>query len=66
MLQLLTGDKSKGLVERVRSALADPIKLFGSMVDSRAEGWPAPEALAFADLALRCSDPAGRHRPDLK
>ncbi len=53
MLQLLTGIDSASVVSMVEAARADSVR-FPAVLDKRAGAWPAAEAVAFADLALKC------------
>lgn len=49
----------------VESARRQPLG-FGPCIDPRAGDWPAAEAMAFADLALRCVEYRRQDRPDLR
>ena len=54
MLQVLTGQPARpSLIPTVEEARADPRK-FMKLPDPRAGPWPMAEALAFADLAMKC------------
>lgn len=53
MLQLLTGQEGAAVVTSVETARPNPLA-FEAIIDRRAQGWPASEAQAFADLALKC------------
>ncbi len=53
------------VVTLVESARQQPLS-FASCIDPRAGPWPAAEAQAFADLALRCVALRRQDRPDLR
>ncbi|KAG2438743.1 hypothetical protein HXX76_005288 [Chlamydomonas incerta] len=65
LLQLLTGREGAQVVSVVESARRQPLG-FGPCIDPRAGDWPAAEAMAFADLALRCVEYRRQDRPDLR
>lgn len=65
LLQLLTGQEGARVVSTVERARADPLQFMG-VIDRSAGSWPATEALAFADLALKCTEVRRQDRPDLR
>ncbi|KXZ51279.1 hypothetical protein GPECTOR_13g766 [Gonium pectorale] len=65
LLQLLTGRGGAQVVATVETARKQPLG-FAPIIDPRAGPWPAAEAVAFADLALRCVEYRRQDRPDLR
>ncbi|KXZ51278.1 hypothetical protein GPECTOR_13g765 [Gonium pectorale] len=65
LLQLLQGRGGSQVVATVETARKQPLG-FAPIIDPRAGPWPAAEAVAFADLALRCVEYRRQDRPDLR
>eukprot|EP00197_Chlamydomonas_leiostraca_P000020 CAMPEP_0202886216 /NCGR_PEP_ID=MMETSP1391-20130828/42060_1 /ASSEMBLY_ACC=CAM_ASM_000867 /TAXON_ID=1034604 /ORGANISM="Chlamydomonas leiostraca, Strain SAG 11-49" /LENGTH=972 /DNA_ID=CAMNT_0049569485 /DNA_START=65 /DNA_END=2985 /DNA_ORIENTATION=+ len=67
MLQLLTGQDGSQVVALVEGARNDGDGgRFTQVLDRRAGAWPAAEAMAFADMALKCVEMRRQDRPDLR
>ncbi|PKI70629.1 hypothetical protein CRG98_008862 [Punica granatum] len=62
-LQMITARPPMGLAHQVK--LAIDIGRFEEMLDPAVRDWPVEEALAFAELALRCTELRQKDRPDL-
>ncbi|PNH12734.1 U-box domain-containing protein 52 [Tetrabaena socialis] len=56
---------ARQVVSIVEAARQQPLG-FGPCIDPRAGSWPAAEAVAFADLGLRCVEYRRQDRPDLR
>jgi len=65
MLQMLTGIENSTVVDVVQTARRDVLR-FPQILDARAGQWPAAEAVAFADVALKCVALRRQDRPDLR
>ncbi|GLC46283.1 hypothetical protein PLESTM_001853700 [Pleodorina starrii] len=65
LLQMLTGRQGKEVISQVEKQRRGPLGI-GPCIDPRAGPWPAAEATAFADLALRCVAYSRQDRPDLR
>nr|CAB3445608.1 unnamed protein product [Digitaria exilis] len=63
-LQMVTGKEPMGLAYTVSDALEEGT--FADLLDGNVAGWPAQEAQAFAELALKCCEMRRRDRPDLE
>ncbi|GFR44035.1 hypothetical protein Agub_g5192, partial [Astrephomene gubernaculifera] len=66
LLQLLTGRQGAQVISQVESARQQPLSFVEACIDPRVGSWPAAEAMAFADLALRCVEYRRQDRPDLR
>ncbi|GLJ23569.1 hypothetical protein SUGI_0446470 [Cryptomeria japonica] len=64
LLELLTGKPALGLVKEVERALQNAH--FDKILDPSAGDWPFAEATQMAYLALVCTDPERKKRPDLQ
>ncbi|KAK3437453.1 hypothetical protein EUGRSUZ_C02137 [Eucalyptus grandis] len=62
-LQLLTAKPPMGLTHHVERAIENGT--FAEMLDPAVPDWPYNEALAFAQMALKCSELRRKDRPDL-
>ncbi|KAF7849129.1 hypothetical protein BT93_L1214 [Corymbia citriodora subsp. variegata] len=62
-LQLLTARPPMGLTHHVERAIEKGT--FAEMLDPAVPDWPFNEALAFAQMALKCSELRRKDRPDL-
>lgn len=63
LLQIITAKPPMGLTHHVRRAIEKGT--FKDMLDPTVPDWPVEEALAFANLALSCSELSRKDRPDL-
>ncbi|XP_051151140.1 U-box domain-containing protein 34-like [Andrographis paniculata] len=63
LLQIITARPPMGLTHLVDSAIKDGT--FASLLDPEVHDWPVPEALAFAELAMKCAELRKKDRPDL-
>lgn len=63
LLQIITAKPPMGLTHHVRRAIEKGT--FADMLDQTVPDWPIEEALAFANLALKCSELRKKDRPDL-
>ncbi|GLJ23574.1 hypothetical protein SUGI_0446570 [Cryptomeria japonica] len=64
LLELLTGKPALGLVKEVERAVQSAH--FERILDPSAGDWPFAEATQMAYLALDCTDPERKKRPDLQ
>ncbi|KAK4436025.1 U-box domain-containing protein 51 [Sesamum alatum] len=63
LLQLLTAKPAMGLTHHIDNAIEEGT--LTEMLDPAVPDWPVDEALAFAKLALQCSELRRKDRPDL-
>ncbi|XP_068345633.1 U-box domain-containing protein 35-like isoform X2 [Pyrus communis] len=63
LLQIITAKPAMGLAHHVRRSIEKGI--FSEMLDPAVTDWPIEEALAFANLALQCTELRKKDRPDL-
>ncbi|XP_019059645.1 PREDICTED: U-box domain-containing protein 34-like [Tarenaya hassleriana] len=63
LLQMITAKPPMGLTHYVGRAIEKGT--FAEMLDPNVPDWPLEEALAFAKLALQCSELRRKDRPDL-
>lgn len=63
LLQLITGRPPMGLTHHVQRSIEKD--KFEEMLDPSVHDWPVEEALAFAKLALQCTELRKKDRPDL-
>ncbi|XP_029127956.1 U-box domain-containing protein 35 [Cajanus cajan] len=63
LLQIITGKSPMGLSHLVEKALHKGT--FSEVLDPSVTDWPVEEAMAFANLALKCCELRKRDRPDL-
>lgn len=63
LLQIITAKPPMGLTHHVRMAIERG--KFPEMLDRSVLDWPMEESLAFANLALRCTELRKKDRPDL-
>lgn len=63
LLQIITARPPMGLAHHVQRAIERG--RFEELLDHRVTDWPVEEALAFANLALKCAELRKKDRPDL-
>uniref|UniRef100_A0A7N0VCN1 RING-type E3 ubiquitin transferase n=1 Tax=Kalanchoe fedtschenkoi TaxID=63787 RepID=A0A7N0VCN1_KALFE len=63
LLQIITARPPMALINLVQTAIED--NKLEEILDSSVTDWPAEEALAFAKLALKCTELRKKDRPDL-
>lgn len=63
LLQIITARSPMGLTHHVEHAIERGA--FQEILDPTVTDWPVEEALAFANLALRCAELRKKDRPDL-
>ncbi|KAM1388329.1 hypothetical protein ACFX2I_016473 [Malus domestica] len=63
LLQIITAKPAMGLAHHVRRSIEKGT--FSEMLDPAVTDWPIEEALAFANLALQCTELRKKDRPDL-
>ncbi|KAK8683122.1 hypothetical protein V6N13_039189 [Hibiscus sabdariffa] len=63
LLQIITAKSPMGLILQVQNAIENGT--FAGVLDPAVSDWPMAETLAFARLALKCSELRRKDRPDL-
>ena len=63
LLQIITARSPMGLTHQVEDAIEK--RAFQEVLDPTVTDWPVEEALAFAQLALKCAELRKKDRPDL-
>ncbi|PRQ27995.1 putative protein kinase RLK-Pelle-RLCK-IXb family [Rosa chinensis] len=63
LLQIITAKPAMGLSHHVKRSIEKGT--FSDMLDPTVLDWPVEEALAFANLALQCTELRKKDRPDL-
>ncbi|KAI4316502.1 hypothetical protein L6164_024482 [Bauhinia variegata] len=63
LLQIITARSPMGIAHHVSRAMEKG--RFSEMLDPVVTDWPVEEALAFANVALKCAELSKRDRPDL-